>query len=290
MAVQLSDDFIKTTGINDTTLILERKGWDPIRLDEKLDLIFLSFDVDSPEPITTTSTISGMDGVIDKGTTYGPRNMTARFLLSTDSKYNYELLKTDVERLFDSREAFSIIDEDNPGRKWENVKRSGKIEWDRRGSGVGIATIPLISFSPYAVSIGSLLDPYTFESELWQFGQNIPLEDFSYSHTTREFSIWNLGDAIVDPKNRELKIYYKGASSNLTIENITTGDKWQYNGTSKAGDTILLDGVFSRKNGISIFGSTNRKVIKLMPGENKFRATGTLYSFNIEFDFRFLYL
>lgn len=275
---------------NDTTLILERKNQPPVRLDEEQGLIFLSFQVESTEPQTTTSVIPGADGVADRGTTYGPREMRASFLIRANDKYEYALMETEINRLFDTKEAFSIIDEDNPGRRWKNIKRSGKIEFERDGEKTGIVTIQMISFSPYAQSIGSLLDPYIFENGLWQFGMNIPLVDFSYIHNTSQFSIWNLGDKLINPRHDMLQIFYKGASNNLKITNITTGDTWQYNGSSQAGDTITLDGVFSRKNGISIFGNTNRKLISLAPGENKFILAGVSGQFEIAFDFRFLYL
>jgi hypothetical protein len=297
--VQYSADFKVLTGANDTTLILEREGQDPVRLDETQDLVFLSFDVDSPTPINNTGgSIPGSDGVQDRGgTTYGSRNMVARFMLVEETKYNLALLKTNVLRLFDSKKPFSIIDEDNPGRRWKDLRLSDRITFEDKGPAMAIATIPMVAFMPYAFSIGSLIDPFTIESELWQFSQNIPFEDaegnlidFSYEHTETEFSIWNLGDAVIDPRFIDLMITYKGASSGLTITNETTGDEWHYNGDSGSGDIITLDGVFSRKNGSSIFGDTSHKLITLAPGENKFKLTGTQGSFEISFDLPFLYL
>lgn len=275
---------------NDTTLILEKKNQSPIRLDENLGLILLSFQVESTDPQTTTSELQGVDGALDLGTTYGPRGMEAKFLIQANDKYEYALMETNINRLFDTKEPFSIIDEDQPRRRWKNVKRSGKMEFERKGEKTGEVTIPMIAFSPYAESIGSLLDPYTFDSELWGFGMNIPMEEFSYIHNTRTFSIWNLGDKLVNPRHDMLQIFYKGASSRLKIINTTTGDVWQYNGTSQPGDTITLDGVFSRKNGVSIFGNTNHKLIRLAPGKNNFTLSGAIDPFEISFDFRFLYL
>ncbi|WP_406682584.1 hypothetical protein [Shouchella clausii] len=52
----------------------------------------------------------------------------------------------------------------------------------------------------------------------------------------------------------------------------------------------MLDGVFARKNGDTIFGQTNRKVMTLAVGENEFQLAGTSGKFKIQFDFRFLYL
>jgi hypothetical protein len=87
-----------------------------------------------------------------------------------------------------------------------------------------------------------------------------------------------------------LKITFTGASTNLTITNTTTGDIWQYTGTTQAGDTITLDGVRSLKNGVSVFGNTNRKLITIAPGWNNFTITGASGSFTISFDFRFYYV
>lgn len=112
----------------------------------------------------------------------------------------------------------------------------------------------------------------------------------SYTFTTTTFRVFNAGDIDIDPRVLPLKITFTGASTNLTITNQTTGDTWQYTGTTQTGDTITLDGVRSLKNGASIFRNTNRKLITIKPGWNKFIIEGTTGAFTISFDFRFYYL
>ena len=148
-----------------------------------------------------------------------------------------------------------------------------------------------MSASPYAESVGSLLDPFTFEAELWDFATNIPFDDFSYVHTTRQFEIWNLGDVVVDPRNSpKLEIRYTGASNGLAIENRTTGEVWRHLRTTSAGQTLLIDGVETRLNGLPETPRTNRAPISLAPGKNDIRITGTSGSFEVAFDFRYLFV
>jgi len=270
-------------------LIVERK--DGTRYDlEKLDIHVLKFYPSSPEPDTEKRTIPGMDGHIDLGTTYAGRKLHAEISIMPQDYLEYSLLRNEVFRIFDSRESFYIIHHSEPRKRWL-VKYSSPFSIPHEQPKLGSFDIEFESSSAYSQSIGSLLDPFTFDVEMWQFGMNIPLVDFSYTHhNTRNFSIWNLGDKVVDPRHDMLQIFYKGASNALTIKNHTTGDTWHHKKTTQMTDTVTLDGVFSRKNGVSIFGDTNRKLISLAPGENKFTLTNTNGPFEIAFDFRFLYL
>lgn len=271
------------------TVIVERKNGEVYDLDEA-GIITLDFAPLAPEPETTTVEIPGVDGHLDLGTKYRGRTLRARIGISAPDIYDYALLRNEIFRIFDSKESFDLIDKKEPKKKWINCKYTSPFSLNRPSPKYGEFEIEFRSTSAYSHSRGSLLDPFTFESELWQFGMNIPLEDFSYVHNTRTFSIWNLGDKEVNPRHDMLQIFYRGASNNLRITNTTTGDTWQYFGTSQHGDTITLDGVFSRKNGVSIFGQTNRKLIRLAPGKNNFALSGAIDPFEISFDFQFLYL
>lgn len=270
-------------------MLVEKLNGEIIDLN-KAGIYTLRFIPEAPEPVTTTAEIPGVDGHIDLGTKYRGRLITVDIGIQAGDWYEFALLRNEIFRIFDSKEPFHLIDEVEPNKKWINCKYVSPFSIARRAKVQSEFTIQFRSTSAYSHSRGSLLDPFTFESELWQFGMNIPLEDFSYVHNTRAFSIWNLGDKEVNPRHDMLQIFYRGASNNLRITNITTGDTWQYFGTSQHGDTITLDGVFSRKNGVSIFAQTNRKLIRLAPGKNTFALSGAIDPFEISFDFRFLYL
>jgi phage-related protein len=275
--MQYSADFKTLTGVNDTTIKIQREGKAPVRLDEAQNLIFLSFDIDAPTPITSSSSINGVDGVIDKGTSYGSRAMTARFFMQATDKYDYERQKAKIIRLFDSKDYFKIIDEDRPDVIWEKVKLSDRISFERKSAVLALVTIPMVSFYPYALYTGSLS---ALADEL-----GYPDSAVTRSFTSTSLSVYNLGDTVIDPRIHDVLITFKGTSSALKIENLTTGDVWQYTESSAVDDEITLDGVFSRKNGFSIFSDTNHEIITLAPGENQIRVSGSSDPFTIQFEF-----
>jgi len=249
----------------------------------------LEFVVDAPTPRTVTEEIEGRDGLVELDTTYDARKIRASFYFRSFDGPDFPLLRNEIFRMFASRESFYVIDDREPGKRWR-VKADG-FSVEQLMANKGRFDVEFTALSPFAESIGTTLDPLTFDSELWQIGQGLAGEDdMIYTHSTPSFKIYNAGDVTIDPRVLPLTITFTGASTNLTITNTTTGDTWQYTGTTQAGDTITLDGVRSLKNGLSIFGQTNRKLITLAPGWNSFVINGQSGQFSISFDFRFYYV
>jgi hypothetical protein len=110
-----------------------------------------------------------------------------------------------------------------------------------------------------------------------------------YTFNSRRFRVYNAGDFEVNPREKPLTITFKGASESLEIRNKTTGEAWNYTGTTNPYDTLTLDRVYARKNDTSIFNNTNRKVITLAKGWNDFVVNGASSTFELAFDFRFYY-
>jgi hypothetical protein len=242
-------------------------------------------------PSLSTETESVGDGEIDLGSNYTSRLIDAGFFVQAEDNGDFPLLVNEIFKIFQSKDSFYIIDSEMPGSRWE-VKSNSDFTPDRIGSS-GEFDIQFKSFSPFFHSIGTTLDPLTFDSDLWQFGQGLDLDEKDYIHTTSTFSVFNAGDEIIDPRSihTPLLITFKGPSTGLSIKNFSTGDEWIYNASSGSLDTIRLDGVRSTKNGLSIFRDTNRKLIKIAPGWNDFEVnTGSSGSFEISFDFRFYYV
>ena len=181
------------------------------------------------------------------------------------------------------------MDSEQPDKRWK-VQSTGEFSPDRIGDN-GEFNIGFISFSPFAESIGTTMDPLTTDNKLWQFGQGLTSDDVSYTHSTSSFSIYNAGDETINPRriHTPLIIEIVGESTNLAIKNKTTGDEWNYTGTTFGTDSIKLNGVRSTKNGLSIFRDTNKKLITIAPGWNEFEVTGAT-SFTISFDFRYYYI
>jgi phage-related protein len=248
----------------------------------------LDFAVDAPTPRTITEELDGRDGLIELGTTYDARKIRASFYFRAYDSPDFPLLRNEIFRMFASRESFYVTDDRESGKRW--LVKSGGFSVEQLMANKGRFDVEFTALMPFAESVGTTLDPFTFDSELWQIGQGLEADDLNYVHTTSSFRIFNAGDIAIDPRVLPLTITFTGASTNLTITNTTTGDMWQYTGTTQVGDTITLDGVRSLKNGASIFVSTNRKLITIVPGWNDFTITGSSGSFTISFDFRFYYL
>ncbi|MEH6942948.1 phage tail family protein [Bacillus sp. JJ722] len=252
-----------------------------------IGLIPLNFTPSSPSPKHFTEEIEGRNGYLDLGTTFGGRTIRVKFLLEGKDIYDYFLLIAEVFKLFDARTTFFLINKYEPGKRWR-VKTSTMYTPDRLNPLSAAVDIEFKSSSTFCESYGTTLNPFTFDSELWQVGQGVISEDLVYVHNTSSFRIWNGSDIEIDPRELPLLIKYQGVSDRLTIKNLSTGDDWSYSGTSSINDTITLDGVKSLKNGQSILKSTNKKLITLKPGWNDFELTGAS-DFLITFDFRFYY-
>lgn len=255
---------------------------------EEIGIYTRDFNPLSPSPKHNFESIAASHRTIDFGTTYDQRRINCSFYLKAVDMWDYALLRDEVFKIFDSRKPFYIIDQRNPGKRWL-VKCASDYSIDQQRI-YGFFDIQFITVEfPFAESIGTTLDPMTFDSNLWQIGQGLIAEDLFYKFPNTAFSVYNAGVAI-DPKSMHLVIRVYGVTTNLSITNRTTGDTWQYTGETVASDVIELNGVRSLKNGASIFGKTNYKLITIAPGWNDFIVTGVTGPFNIEFDFRFYYL
>ncbi|KAA0944150.1 phage tail family protein [Sporosarcina sp. ANT_H38] len=253
---------------------------------KQFGLVPSTFTIDSPSPRHVSEIVEGRSGYLDLGTTFEGRTMKATFYIKGKDKYDYLLLRDEVFRLFDARTFFYLIDKNQPKKRWK-VKTAAPYTPERFNGRIGTLEIQFVSPSPYAESYGTTIDPFTFTDELWQVGQGVISEDLKYAHSVSFFRIYNGSDIDIDPREIPLLIKYQGISNNLKIKNITSGDEWAFTGASGVNDTILLDGVRSLKNSLTIFGQTNRKLIKLKKGWNDFQLSGASGSFLISFDFRF---
>jgi Phage tail protein len=223
------------------------------------------FIVDSPSPRFYWETVENRDGVIDLGTDYDGRTLRGSFFMSANDFLDFPLLRNEIFKIFASKEPFYLIDDREPGKRWYIKANTFSL---KQVITLGEFDIEFFSPSAYAESV----------------------KPTSYTFTTTSFRVYNAGDITIDPRVLPLKITFTGASTNLTITNETTGDTWQYTGTTVGGDTITLDGVRSLKNGASIFGNTNRQLITIATGWNDFSVVGTTGAFEISFNFHFYYL
>lgn len=268
-------------------LIIERMNGERYKLSKETGYILLKF---RPESIKVNKLRERINGrpPINTGTEIEGRSIQVEILFEAYDFSDYALKRNEFFQILDSREDFYVIYSKEPGKRWL-VSAEGFTPKPVSIT-LGMCEIVLYSTSPYAESIGTTLDLFTFDSELWQIGQGLIAEDVQYTHKISSFRIYNAGDEEIDPRKLPLVIRIRGATNGLIITNRTTGDTFKLNIPTAAGDTVELNRVRVFKNGNTVFASTNRKVIRLAPGWNDFIVSGISGAFQIEFDFRFYYL
>lgn len=255
-----------------------------------LSVLVVSFDTGAPNPRIEYDGAAGRSGDLRMGKTWGSRQLKAVCELFAEDHYDYAALKDEIVTALYREDEYYLINENSPGKRWK-VEVSGAFSPSRIGIS-GTFEIPFVCADGYAESIVRTSEnEFRFDSTKLQFGQGIVTEPLVYRFTTNTFRVYNAGSVAVDWRGKDALLSYLGASNNLRIRNVTTGADWRYTGASNSGDTIrLIDRARSTKNQLSIFGATNMAAMVLAPGWNEFQITGSSGSFEVTFDFRFLYL
>ena len=247
-------------------LIIKHSNGNVYDLD-RLGIRTRDFIISSPEIINTSEQVDGMQGLINTETNYGVRELFGSFRIKSDEIGLFSKKREEVFRIFSGLEEFILIDKYNPAKRWK-AKGDGSFRPERIST-FGYFEVRFISHSPFSESVNII----------------------SRSHNQNEFIFRNQGDIPVNMRHQdETEIIFKGESDNLSIKNVTTGDDWIYEGTTTSYDTITLKGIRSLKNGQSIFGQTNKKLISFNVGINRFEITGNVGAFEMSIRTRFYFL
>ncbi|MED2940648.1 phage tail family protein [Cytobacillus horneckiae] len=267
--------------------IIQRKDGTIYNLRE-LGIRTKEFDVYFIPPIHATESIAGRPGRVDMGTSYDSRIISCLFFSSSRDLDDYPLKRNEIFQMLRSDESFYLIDSREKAKRWE-VKVNDSFGLTRKFT-YGDFAVDFICHKGFSESVGITLNPFEFSEEVWGVGQGLTADDWQYSFTNSNFQVFNAGTEVIDPRYLDLKIKFVGPSHNLSIKNLTTGDEWKYNGNSNPNDIILIDGIRSTKNNLSIFRDTNKKILTLAPGVNNISVTGNTGAFVIDFEFRFYYI
>ncbi|KZR60384.1 phage tail family protein [Pseudobacillus badius] len=250
----------------------------------------LRYRVPSPSLNHVTEQLDGMDGELYLESSYTERTIRAELSLKGASSNEMKKLESKFNRLFARKEELFVIFKDEPHRRYR-VLLSNVPEWEKASVRLSSTTVEFKMPGIFAESPGTTLNQpdsdYYYPIGDGKIDEGDPVIEYIFNRSS--FSVFNDSDVIVDPRNMETTIEFKGASTNLSIKNLTTGDEWKHTGSTAAGDVIRLEGVRSLKNGQSIFKNTNKQLITLAPGWNEFKITGAT-DFTISFDFRFYYI
>lgn len=204
------------------------------------------------------------------------------------SMFDLVLQKTELRELFTREPEFYLIYSKEPGKKYRVVYDS--IDDERKGAIYTRYTVNLGAIRGYSESIATTLTDFNLEEE-WQFSQGLVAEDYKYTHQTSHFIIYNTGSFEIDPREHYLRIVLEGESEgNVTIFNKTTGDRFIYypSLSTNLGQTLVLDGVIPKLNGVSCGINTNHGLINLVEGVNEIEVQN-ITRVKSSWDFRFLY-
>lgn len=204
------------------------------------------------------------------------------------SMFDLVLQKTELRELFTREPEFYLIYSKEPGKKYRVVYDS--IDDERKGVIYTRYTVNLEAIKGYSESIATTLTDFNLEEE-WQFSQWLVAEDYKYTHQTSHFIIYNAGSFEIDPREHYLRIAVEGESEgNVTIFNKTTGDRFVYypSLSTNLGQTLVLDGVIPKLNGVSCGINTNHGLINLVEGVNEIEIQN-ITRVKSSWDFRFLY-
>lgn len=250
---------IKIWDMNDNEINLKKYG-----------LTGLALIPASPSYETEIESVLGMEGSVSLGKRLNPLNLEARFIVQSPNYIESLVKRDEIYNLLNGTETFYVGETKQPYKRWL-VESTEEWSPDRINQRTLEFTINLVALSGRAQSIGTSIQTETFAHLDVPVNQN----DYRNIRATR-FRIYNPGKPI-DPRsiNDHLKISMHGESNNLQIKNLTTGDVWQYNGSTNANQTIVLEGIRSTKSGLSIFRDTNKKLISIAHGWNEFEVTGS---------------
>lgn len=162
------------------TIVVRKDGTKYVLKD--LGIRTKDFIVSSPSPRNYTEEIENRDGLYDAGTTIDARSITCIFKYTSVDMPDFPLLRNEVFKIFDTRESFYLIDSREPQKQWL-VKCSNSYDI-KQAYVYGDFEIDFIAFKGYAESIGTTLNPLTFNEEVWQIGQGLVVSKMEYGSAT----------------------------------------------------------------------------------------------------------
>lgn len=234
---------------------------------DTLGLIGLKLAIPSPSYRTVTEEIDGQSGVIVLERILNPRSLTAEFITKAIDYTSSLELRDEVYALLGHGRTMYVSEKKRPLRRWK---------------------VYLEEWTPERLDI----QHHRFDIPLFaEAGHSETINIIKKSFKTPIFRFKNEGNILIDPrKHSETEIIFKGESTNLKIRNTTTGEEWSWNGTTSINDVIMLKGVRSLKNDVSIFKQTNKKLITLVPGWNSFEVIGATCDFELIIRSRFYFV
>lgn len=261
-----------------------------IRLTDVLPLIYLSEFESGGESENASISNQGVDGIIPGTNVYPPFQKKFQLVAQTRNSSDLKMLKRELKKILAIPSPFWIQHEREPGHRFH--VNQVNIEWGqvlKNSFRSDVVTLTFNVFKGYAESWATTLDPMFFSTEKWAMGLNLPLgENLAYTHTTKNFRIYNASSHTIDPRKRHQLNIALTCIGQPTITNYSTGDYFTYYKTLKKSDVLAINGVYPYKNGTHCGVDSNHGLLTLLPGWNEFEISGA-ENIKVSFDFPFIY-
>ena len=254
-----------------------------------LDLLVSSIEKERKE-----QQIDGVPGVVDYGYNYKGREIKMNFMTEHyHDTYDHRLQRDEIYNLFDSYPYLYVSDDTVPSRMLK-ITVDGSFTPERYGYWYSMfevdARITGLPFWQTKYTTQDIeKDGYSAIVEKYGMADGINVDYLPYKFTSNEFTVWNGGNVTVDPRNMFLKLNLTNVTTtgNLTVENVTTGEKFIYKEAISKKD-LTIDGTKVLIGTSNKLRDTNRKFISLTKGINKIKITnGTFDSVAVDSPFYF---
>lgn len=257
-------------------------------LTQTTDFQCLSLKRAAPNLSVNYQEFAGSNGSRETDSAFRSFNLEAEFFLEYGSAFDYQLKETELFSFLFDDDSYYLFSDLEPGKRYY-VRPSG-VTTKEQGTSYIIYTVTFNVFMGCSESLATTLSDFSLTDD-WQFSQGAVAEDYSYSQTVSRFTIYNGGDFTIDPRENDLILTLEGESDgNATIFNKTTGDRFIYYKplSTSLGQTLAIDCVYPKLNGVSCGIDTNHGLITLAQGLNEIEIQN-VSRVKTTWDFRFLY-
>lgn len=230
----------------------------------------------------------GTNGSRETNASFRPFELVLTFDIFYKNEYEKELIITELHQVIFPGFQYYVTHELSPGKRFKVNPSNFELTEEEND----YSTIEVTFDVPAACSesLSSTLSEFDLSDE-WQFSQNMEAEDYQYEFNVSRFQVYNAGDFTIDPRENELTITLQGESlGNATIFNRTTGERFIYypEFSTNLGQTVTLDRVYPKLNGVNRGIDTNLELITLVPGVNEIEIQN-VSNVKSSWDFRYLY-
>ena len=238
----------------------------------------------------SVDTVDGRPGVVDYGFNYIDRPVSLFLRIKATDAVDFRLLRNEVFATFDVGSAFYVAEADVPSRVLKVVVDESyipdRLTEEYADFDINCRTLDSVFWESKYTTLELHDSGYSATAEKYGLVDNIDDEKVKYRFTSNNFTVYNAGNVTVEPESMYLRIIASEvtSSTNFTIRNKTTGDEFVLKRASNGSHVRLIGMVISMGSITNVFRDTNRRFIRLAPGDNQFEVlNGTFTEISFEF-------